>query len=231
MWGHLTSFPVMWLTLPVIYSTVKGDAHPKHKFLAFYSPFCHFRSNDFISGSRPVTWGHLISFPVMWLTPAASCRTVGGNACPKASFRPCTASSRSLLFKWLHFGVTSGHVTSVLVMWLPPPASYSPVGAERHPNSSFRPSTATSRLSLEKGRHFQVSYGHVRSCDVIFCHVTAICEFQTSRSWNKPKTQDLAFCSHFQVTSGQMTTLPYCFCSLPVTWHHFLSLTATSCEV
>ena len=38
--------------------------------------------------------------------------------------------------------VTSGHMTSFPVMWLPPPASYSPVKAEMHQNTSFRPSPA-----------------------------------------------------------------------------------------
>ena len=38
-------------------------------------------------------------------------------------------------------------------------------------------------------RHFRVTCGHVRSCDIISCHVTATsCELQSGRSSNVPKT-------------------------------------------
>jgi len=38
-----------------------------------------FRSNDVTSGSLPVTWGHVTSFPVTWLPPHASYSLVGSE--------------------------------------------------------------------------------------------------------------------------------------------------------
>jgi len=79
--------------------------------------------------------------------------------------------------------VTWGHVTSFSVTWLIP-ASYSLVGSQTH-QSSIRPSTATS------------------------CHVMASsCELQPCKKSKASKLEFLAFYSHFQVTSGQMTSLP-----------------------
>ena len=102
-----------------------------------------FWSNDVTSGSLPVTWGQVMSFPVTWL---------------------------------------------------PPPASYSPVGAQTCPNLTYRPSTATSRWLPVKWRHFRVTSGNLRSRDVISCHVTASsCELQPCRKWNAPRTQAFSF--------------------------------------
>jgi len=39
----------------------------------------NFRSNDVSSGSLPVTWGHVTSFPVTWLPPSASYKIEGSE--------------------------------------------------------------------------------------------------------------------------------------------------------
>jgi len=53
------------------------------------------------------------------------------------------------------------------------------------PHVSFRLSTATSRWLPLKWRNFRVTFGHLRSCHVISCHVTAFsCELQPCRRWN-----------------------------------------------
>jgi len=68
---------------------------------------------------------------------------------------------------------TYGHVTSFPVTWLPPPASYFLVKCKMYSVREFWPYTATSRWLPVKWRHFQVTSGHLRSRDVIGCHVTA----------------------------------------------------------
>jgi len=191
-----------------------------------------------------------------------------------------------------HFQVTSGEMTSLSalfrtpevvtsfpVTWLPPPASYRLVASEMCCTSHFYPSTATSRWLPLKWRHFRVTSGHLRSRDVIFCHVTAfLCGLQPCRKWNVQYMPDFgllqplpgefrssdatagslpvtwgqvtslpvtwlpppasysivgnemysirqfsAFYSHFQVTSGEMTSLPGHFRSPKVAWRYFLS--------
>ena len=84
--------------------------------------------------------------------------------------------------------VTSGHVTSFPTTWLPPPASYSPVGAQSYPKHD-RPSTVTSRWLPVKWRHFRVTSGYMKSRNVISCHVTATSyELQPHRSRIVSKT-------------------------------------------
>jgi len=144
--------------------------------------------------------------------------------------------------------------------------------------ATFRPSTVTSRWLLGKWRNFLVTSCHLRSRDVISCHVTAsYCELQPCRKWNvqymrvfsllpplpgdfrsndvtsgslpvtrgrvtslpvtwlPPAIYSLvgsemysirefsAFHNHFQVTFGQITSLPGHFRSPLFTWRHFLS--------
>jgi len=51
---------------------VEGRTYPNLLIGLLQSLPGHFRSNDVSSGSLPVTWGHVRSFPVTWLTPLAS---------------------------------------------------------------------------------------------------------------------------------------------------------------
>jgi len=148
----------------VQYTPVFGLLHPLQGAL---------RRNDVTSGSLPVTWDHVTSFPVTWL-PSRACyslvrremysiRVFGFLQPLPGYFRSNDVTSGSLQVTW-------GHMTSVPVTWLPFPASYSLVGNEMY---------------------------FIRQCS--------------------------AFYSNFQVTSGQMTSLPGHFRSPEVTCRHFLS--------
>jgi len=119
--------------------------------------------------------------------------------------------------------VTWGHVTSFPVTWLPPHASYNLLWYQTHSVCRFRPSTATSRWLPVKWRHFQVTSDHLRSRDVISCHVTvSSCELQPCM---KSSTQCMT-------VFGLLQPLPGDFRSNDVTfghfrppefmWHHFL---------
>jgi len=64
----------------------------------------NFRSNDVTSGTLPINWGHVTSFPVKWLLPLASYSFVG---------REMDSICKFLAFH-SHFQVTSGQITSLL---------------------------------------------------------------------------------------------------------------------
>jgi len=66
--------------------------------------------------------------------------------------------------------------------------------------------------------------GHLRSHDIISCHVTAsFCKLQPCRKWKGQYTRVFYFYSHFQVTSNQMTSLSGHLRYHEITWRHFLS--------
>jgi len=92
--------------------------------------------------------------------------------------------------------------------------------------ASFWPTTATATILPVKWRHFRVTSGHLRSCDVISCHVTAsFCELQPSWKWNVQYTQVFGplqalpgdFRSNY-VTSGSLSFTYGHVILLPVTW-------------
>jgi len=78
-----------------------------------------FRSNDVPPGSLPVTWGHVSSFPVTWLPPAASYSPVGAQTYPKFDIigllQPLTGDFRSNDVPFGSLPVMWGHVTSIPV--------------------------------------------------------------------------------------------------------------------
>jgi len=152
-----------------------------------------FRSNDVTSGSLLVTWGYVTSFPVMWLPPPANYSLVGSEM----------HSIRQFSAFYSHFQVTSGQMTSL------PDRVRSPEVTWHHFLSrdclllqatalqevkctvyaSFRPSIATSRWLPIKWRHLRVTSGHLRSREVISCHVTASsCKLQPCRNSNVQHT-------------------------------------------
>jgi len=119
--------------------------------------------------------------------------------------------------------VTWGHVTSFAVTWLPPPASNRLGGSEMH----------SIRVFLAFYNHFLVTLGqmtsfpgHLRSCDVIFCHVTASsCELQPCRKWNVHHTEVFGLLKPLpgdfrsnDVTSGSLLVTWSDVMSFPVTW-------------
>jgi len=120
--------------------------------------------------------------------------------------------------------VTWGHVTSFIVTWQPPPASYSFVGSEAR---SIR------KLSAFYS-HFQVTSnqmmslpGHFRSPEVtwvISCHVTAsCCKLQPCRRSNAQYTRVFGLLQPLPHDFRWMTSLPGNFRSPEVTCCHFLS--------
>jgi len=218
-WDHETSFPVTWLLPPAGYSFVQTQ-----------------RTKD--ASLRPSTttprW-----LPVklrnFW-SPVIMCDVISCHV--TASFcklQPCRKSNATkikvfvllqpLLNDFLSNDVTFGSlpvswglVTSFPVTWAPPPASYSLVGSQMR-QMWLWPSIATSRWLPVKWHHFWVFAGHLRSLDVVSCHVTASsCELSLVGSQMHQRCEFLAFYSHFQVTSGKMTSLSGHFMSPDVTW-------------
>jgi len=129
-------------------------------------------------------------------------------------FRSNDATSGTLPVSW-------GNVMSFLVKWLHPRASYSPVGSQTHSTRQFSAFYA----------HFQGSSnqmtslpGHFRSPEVTWrhflCRDCLLLQASLVESQMHTIRQFSAFYSHFQVNSGQMT-------SLPVTWGHVTSFPVT----
>jgi len=102
---------------------------------------------------------------------------------------------------------------------MPPPVSYSPVGAQSTKKSTDTPSTPTSRWLPVKWPRFRVTSGHVRSRDVISSHVTATCKFQPCRNSNAPKTRFI----HLPPLSVDFQWNDVTCGSFPVIWGHVTS--------
>ena len=109
---------------------------------------------------------------------------------------------------------------------MPPAASYSPAGAQTYPKLDLQAFTATSRLLPAEWLHFRVTSGHMRSRDVIFCHVTTTsCELQPCRSSNLLKTWLTGLLHPLpgdlrsnDITSGSISVTWRLVTSFPVTW-------------
>jgi len=123
------------------------------------------------------------------------------------------------------FLVTSHLVASFPVTRVPSSATYSAVGPDMHSRPEFSAFYPTSKWLAAKWRHFRVTSGHFWSHDVTSWHVTATaCELLPLRNWQAPKHKFSDFYSHFQVTSGQMT-------SLPVTWGYWGDFLSRECHL
>jgi len=112
-WGHVTSFPLTWLPPPASYSLVGSEFCSIGLFSTLYSHF------QVTSSQKTSLLGHFRLPEVTWhflsqdwlLLPLL------------VDFRSNDVTTGSL-------PVTLGHVTSIPIMWRPPPASYSLVGTE-----------------------------------------------------------------------------------------------------
>jgi len=199
-----------------------------HKFLAFYSRFKvtyvkwrhlrvtsgHLKSRDVISSHvtasscelQPCRKWNVQYTPVFGLLPPLP-----------GDFRSNDVTSGSL-------PATSGHVTSFPFTWLPPQFSYSLVGSEMHSICQFLAFYSHFQVTSAHMTSFWVTSRNLGSRDVISCHMTASsCELQPCRKGNVQYTRVFAFYSHFQVTSGQMTSLPGHLWPPEVTRRHFRS--------
>jgi len=137
---------------------------------------------------------------------------------------PSTATSRWLPVKWRHFRVTSGHLRSRDVISCHVIASSCELQPCRKWNVQYMSVFGLlSNFQVTSGQMTSLP-GHLRSRDVISCHVTASsCKLSLVGSEISSIRQFSTFYSHFQVTSGQMTSLEDHFLSPEVTWRHFLS--------
>jgi len=89
----------------------------------------------------------------------------------------------------------------------------------------FSLSTATSTWLAVKWRHFRVTSSHLRSRDVIFCHVTASSgELQPWRKWNVQYTPVFAL---LHPLPGDFRSINVTSGSLPVTRGHVTSFCVT----
>jgi len=129
-------------------------------------------------------------------------------------FRSNDVTSGSLMVTW-------GHTTSFLVTWLPPPASYSLVGSQMH----------RIRQCLAFYSQFQVTSGQITSVPVTWGHVTSFpvtcmpppVSYRLVKSQMHSVREFAALYSHFQVSTGQMTSVAGHFRSPEVALRHFLS--------
>jgi len=89
----------------------------------------------------------------------------------------------------------------------------------------FRCPTATSRWLPVKWRHFRVTSGHLRSREVISCHVTASsCKLQACRKWNVQYTPVFVL---LEPLPGYFWSNDVTSISLSVTWGHVTSFPVT----
>jgi len=187
-----------------------------------------FPSNHVTFGSFPVTWSHVMSFSVTWLPPPASYSFVGSEM---YSIRQFSAYS--------HFQVTSGQMTSLPGHFWSPEVTWchflsrdcfllqatALLEVKCTVYASFRPFTGTSRWLPVKWRHFRVTSGHLRSCDVISCHVNASsCELQPCRKRNVQYSPVFGL---LHPLPGDFRSEDVTFGSLPVTWGHVTSFPVT----
>jgi len=185
-----------------------------------------FRSNDVTSGSLPVTWGHVTSFFVTWLPSPATYSLVGQ-----------THSIRQFPGFYSLFQVTSGQMTSLPghfrsleVTWRNF-LSWTAFSCDLQPCRSNAQDTPVSGLLQSLPGNFRsnditsgsltVTWGRVTSFPVTWLPPPA--SYSLVKSQTHSIRQFSGFYSHFQVTSGQMTSHPRHFRWPEVTWCHFLS--------
>jgi len=185
------------------------------------------------SGQMTLLPGHFRSNEV---TDIISCHVIASSCelqpCRKwkvqctrvfAHLQPLTGDFRSNFVTSGSLPVAWGHLTSFLATWLPPPASYSVLESEMYSICEFWPTTATSRwlpVNYVTSGALPVTIDHVKSFPVMWLPPAASDRLVKSEMYSIRVF--LAFYSHFQVTSGQITSLPGDFRSPEVTWRHFL---------
>jgi len=186
-----------------------------------------FRSNDVTSGSLTVTWSHVTSISVTWLPPLASFSLVKREMYSIREFLDFYSHFRGLPVKWHRFRVSFGHLRSRNIISCHVTGSSCgrpPCWKWNVQYVSFWPSTAASRYLPVKWRHFRVTsvtWGHVTL--FLGTWLPSPARYSLVGSEMYRIREFLAFYSQFQVTYGEMTSLPGHFWSPEVTWRHFLS--------
>jgi len=199
------------------------------QFSAFYNLF------QVTSGQMTTLPGHFPSPEVTWrFFLSRDCLLLRATAlyvvkCTVyAGFRPSIATSRWLPVKWRHFRVTSGLLRSRVVTSCDVTASFYELQPCRNWNVQYTPvfgllKSLPGALCSNDGTSgsLTVTWGHVTSFPVTWPPSCA--GYSPVGSEMYSTCQFSAFYSHFQETSGQITSLPDHFRSPEVTWRHFLS--------
>jgi len=185
-WVHVTWFPLTWLPPPASQPCAIPNVL-KTWIIRLLQPHPgDFRWNDVTSESVSVPWNHFLSRYCHLLRVTALWEY---KRTQNLTHRPSTAPSWWLPVKWRHFRVTYCHVTSFPVMWRYLLQVTAQCGLKFTQTLTYRLPTATSMWLPVKRRHFRVTSDHVRSRDVICCHVTANSgQLQPCGSSNVPKT-------------------------------------------
>jgi len=184
----MTSFLVTWWPPFVSYSRVGSERYSIRQFSAFYS---RFQVTSIKWRLFRVTSGHLRSRDLFCHVTASSCKL---QACRKwnVQYTPVFVLLQPLPSDILSNVVTFGslpvswdHVTWFPVTSLPPPASYSLVGSEMYSLRQFSAFYSHFQVTSSQIMSLLGHFGHLRSHDIIFCHVTASsCDLQPCRKWN-----------------------------------------------
>jgi len=154
-----------------------------------------------------------------------------------SELRPCRKTNvqdmRVSAF-YIYLPMTSGQMTSlpghfrspevhnvISCPWRPPTA----VGSEMYSILEFSALYSHIQLLAVKWRHLRDTFGHLRSRDVISCHVTASDgKLQPCRKWYVQYTQVFGL---LHPLPGDFRSNDVTFGSLPVTWGHVTSFPAT----
>jgi len=228
-WGHVMWFLVPSLPPPMSYSLAGSEMYSILEFLTFYSHFqvtsgqmtsltAHFRSPE-------VTWRYFLSRDCILMRDTAlwevKCTVYG-------RFWPSTATFWWLPGKWRHFWVTFGHLRSrdVIHFLTRDCLLYRATGlyvvkCTVHAFYDLQPLPRHFRSSDVTSGSLPVTWDHITSFPVTWLPPPASYSFVGSEMYSIHEF--LAFYSHFQETSGQITSILGHFQSPEVTWHHFLS--------
>jgi len=160
----------------------------------------HFRSPE-------VTWHHLLSGDCLLLRATFLWEVKSTGVFGLQPIQVTSGQMMSLL----------GHFRSPEVTWRHLLLRASLVGSEIYSIQGFS-AYSQSRWLPAKWRHFWVTSGHLRSRDIISCHVTAsYCELQPCRKWNVQYTRVFGL---LQALPGGFRSNDVSSESLPVTWGH-----------
>jgi len=165
-----------------------------------------------------------MSFPVPWLPPDASYNLVGSEMFTICEFWLSTATCKWLPVKWRHFCVSSNHLTSYDIICCHVTVSSCELQPFRNWNVQY---TGVFGLLQPLPGDFpsnDVTSGHLRSRDVIFCHVTA---FSWSYWFVLSEMYSIQVFGLLQPLPGYLWSNDVTSGSLPVTWGLVMSFPVT----
>jgi len=172
-WGHVTSFPVMWLVPPASYSLVESQTRKILEFSAFYSHF-QVTSDQMTSllgqlRTCEVMWHHFLSSD--WLQRVTALWEVNRTKDPVFNLLQLPGNFRSNDVTFGSLPVTWRHVTSTPVVGLLPPASYTLVKSQTHQTVrlfGLQPLPGNFRSIDFTSGSLPVTWGHVTSFRVMW---------------------------------------------------------------